>query len=290
MTPAPGESHAVSWLDAGADACVLGGRACNAGYVRVGDACAQCAAGDFRAAETLTEGQAQTPCATCSACVAGETYETRACTTTRNRVCSACSATCDQEASEYISAGCTPTQDIQCTPCVTKCPAGTYMNPGKTRCDGTTVVDTVAGGCSACRVIGDCEPGRSYLSNECDGTDLAINTCVVCEGRTCPAGFYSGGCGGLQPTQCLPLTVCGAGRFLTQWSAINDGVCQTCRDCVGEGKYVVTPCTALQNAGCGGEPCDAAGRCASTNTTARFCSYMGGVLMPVCGVCPVSWF
>lgn len=260
--------------------------------MRVGPSCTQCASGDYRVAETLVEGQAQTDCRPCSACVAGQDYETSACLSTRDRVCTRCRATCNQTASEYKSKACTTTSDLQCSACVTKCPAGMYMNPGKTRCDGTTSVDTVLGGCSACLTVASCEPGQTYLSKECDGTDLAINTCNVCGSRACDDGFYSGGCGGLQPTQCLTLTRCPEGQFLNQWSATNDGKCQACRNCTAEGKRVVAQCTQRQNTGCGGEPCDEGGRCASTANTARFCSHIDtyNASIPVCGVCPVRVF
>ena len=161
------------------------------------------------------------------------------------------------------------------------------MNPGKTKCDGTTLVDTVLAGCAACKTVQDCEPGRTYLSKACDGSDLAINTCVVCGSKDCSAGFYSGGCGGLQPTQCLALTQCPAGKFLNKWSSTNDGECETCRNCVAEGKREAVACSALNNAGCGGEPCDASGRCSSGVNTARFCSFRENASLPVCGVCPV---
>lgn len=232
----------------------------------------------------MKEGDAVPQCQTCTACVNGDTYESRACTPTTNRVCSPCTAVCP--VGWYIAALCSVTSNLTCTRCVTKCPAGFYMNPGATQCTGTERSDVVAAGCSPCLVPSNCTAGQ-YLGSECAGTETKINECRACVEQTCPVGEYSGGCGGLQPARCLALTRCPAGQFLDQWSKVRDGVCKTCTNCAAQRLVQVRACGLLEDAACEGELCGETIPCNSTSAGARFCNYVAGVPQPSCGVCPV---
>lgn len=267
------------------------GRSCNAGFQRVGSACVSCVPGvEYRVSETLVEGGVQTPCQTCRACTEGQDYETSACLPWQNRVCSACRITCNTTLSERITGKCTVKADLQCAACAKQCLPGQYLNPGSTKCSGTTTQDTVLEGCGTCLKVSDCEPGKSYLSGNCSGTETKSNQCVVCQSLGCAFPSYSGGCGGYSPTQCLPLTRCPAGEFLNTWGETNDGVCQKCRNCTAIGLKTVTPCTSYQNAGCGGDACNATTNCVSTNNTIHYCDYLENVARPSCGICPVRVF
>lgn len=260
-------------------------RTCNAGYQRSssGSACVACAAGtDFRVAQTdLRESVTQQKCQACTACVAGATYESGACTATRDRVCTACTGQCGP--GQRISSVCTVTQNTQCAACATACAAGKYLSGDK--CTGTTQTDVVLDSCRACLSESECEAGKTYLNFACSGSGLSKNACSGCSSRVCPAGQYSGGCGGLKDTQCLPYTACGAGFFLSGWGETTNGVCVRCRDCAGQGLVTKAACSAYFDAVCGGQVCGPGQPCSAGG----FCDYVSLPSSPSCGACPVGY-
>jgi hypothetical protein len=74
-----------------------------------------CASGYYKSAGT-DQNPTCTPCVTCSA----STYETTACTSSTNRVCTDCASTC--AAGTYESQACTSKTNRVCAQCATTCP------------------------------------------------------------------------------------------------------------------------------------------------------------------------
>lgn len=202
----------------------------------------------------------------------------------QDRTCTACKTVCP--GGQRISAECADRADLQCTPCAKQCGMNQYLSGAV--CDGTTRTDTVLAGCLPCQTVTDCVPGVTYHPGNCTGAETAQKVCSVCQSRLCSAGFYSGGCGGFSPTQCLPYTVCKNGTFLLGAGEANDGVCQPCRNCSLLGRAVETACGGQRNTGCGGDRCNVTSGCDETNNTKRYCNYLEDTgTGSLCGLCPV---
>ena len=280
----------------------VAGRICNIGYQRYNDItkgfiCKPCS--DF--GDYYTPAQATSvlyPVYTCTlrkACNrnpgAGaaefEPVRQAAYGPSEDRVCTACKTAC--LSTQRITAECADRADLQCTGCAIKCGMNQYLSTAV--CDGTTTTDTVLAGCLPCQTVTDCRPGVTYHPGNCTGAETAQKLCSVCQSKVCNAGHYSGGCGGFSPTQCIPYTDCGPGRFLLGAGESNDGVCQACRDCGALGRAVATVCGGQRNTGCAGDSCNATSGCDSTNNTMRYCNYLEDTGKgPLCGVCPVRLF
>jgi hypothetical protein len=282
-----------------------GGRICNVGHQRWNDpstgwmckACSAFTGGDFytpaQAASVLYPVYACSLRKTCNRSpgaglvVEFEPAKSVSYGPSEDRVCTACRTACP--ATQRISAECADRLDTQCTPCATKCGMNQYLSAAV--CDGTTRTDTVLLGCLPCQTVTDCVPGVTYHPGNCTGAERSQTVCSVCLSRLCSAGFYSGGCGGFTPTQCLPYTVCRNGTFLLGAGEANDGVCQPCRNCSLVGRAVETACGGQRNTGCGGDRCNATSGCDETNNTKRYCNYLEDTgTGSLCGVCPVRLF
>ncbi len=269
--------------DAGGLTRRLLGRSCNAGYDRSSSGlCVQCPAGNFRLLpQPVAEGATLTKCAGCTSCQDGVNYETTTCTSTQDRVCSTCRASCG--AGNRIQTRCTVTSNTVCVPCATKCPAGKYLTDDV--CGGSTTNDVVLDNCLACLTESDCAPGRTFLNGLCDGTGKAKNACQGCTPKTCNSGYYSGGCGGLSDTQCLPYRMCKAGEYLSGASGTTDGQCVPCSaSCSVLGLTTVASCSRFADTVCGGDMCGAGKPCIGSR---RFCDYLATPEQPSCGSCPV---
>lgn len=268
-------------------------RICNIGYQKYdylsqGFQCRPCSAfGDYytpavTGAFPIYTCTPRTTCKSTEFEPAGLTY-----TGAQDRTCTACRTVCP--AGQRITAACSARADLQCTPCATQCGMNQYLS-GAT-CDGTTWDDTVLRGCLPCQTVTDCKPGVTYHPGNCTGTEISQKLCVLCQRIQCNAGYWSGGCGGFSPTQCIKYTTCPAGQYLSGTGESNDGVCQACRDCAAIGRAVATPCGGQRNTGCSGDSCNATSGCDSTNNTMRYCNYVEDTGQgALCGVCPVSPF
>ena len=257
---------------------------CNAGFWRVPDVnlCVPCAAGKFRLAQQgIREGDQQTACGECGQCVAGSTYETGACRAWADRTCGNCTANC--AAGQWKTHLCNPANNTRCAACATRCGAGFYLSGDA--CDGTTVVDVVLQGCRRCLTPETgCEAGKTYLTAVCSGTETEINRCAQCDtSRTCASGFYQGGCGGLNNTQCLPYRQCGGGQYLLGESDVSDGVCAACQSCGAVGLVQLLPCSRFEDSVCGGRDCSGD---AAVCGARQFCDALGVPGSFACGACP----
>lgn len=264
-------------------------RDCSAGYRLQGASgatvCVLCEAGKYREAgqNNLVEGGPQNGCLACVSCVAGSTYQTRACSATLGTQCASCRTSCS--AGQYMSSPCTVGNNTACQACATRCPEGFRLSV-TARCSGRATVDEVLAGCVACKVPGDCQPGY-YLNRGCVGTETESNQCVACSVLVCPADQYSTGCGGYNNTRCLPFTQCGAGFFLADEARDRDGVCRACSTC--EQLSVLRPCSRYDDAVCRGPSCGEFTSCplrTAQNRSAFFCDYTFGPGREFCGVCP----
>lgn len=266
------------------------GRACNAGFQRLQGACVPCEGGaEFRPAEDIPEGNASSVCRPCQSCSDGQTYEVSPCQPSRDRVCASCTGTC--KAGQYVARLCNRTSDTACAACVVNCAAGQYHKTTQTCPGGSGMVDVVLANCDACLKVDACEPGRTFLSGDCAGTETQSNWCQGCSRRTCPDGYYAGGCGGYSDTQCLAHPTCPAAQFLQGASETVAGTCVPCRSCSASGLVQVRPCGRDTDAFCGGQMCHATRGCGTTpQKLAVHCDMlerMDG--QGTCGVCPVSY-
>jgi hypothetical protein len=206
----------------------------------------------------------QSTCTGCSLCLAGN-YESRACTTTQDRLCSACPAGSACTGSATITpcvAGSTFSKAGQavCTGCSTPCAATTY----ETRVCNTTQ-DRL---CSACPAGSAC-PGGATIAPCVTGSTFSLanqsscSSCTVC----LPGTYETVPCTTTQNrvcTPCPPGSACPGGATITTcvanstFALANQSTCSNCTVCL-PGSYQTTICTVSQNRIC--TPCPAGSAC-----------------------------
>lgn len=150
--------------------------------------------------------------ATCSTTACGSgTYQSAACSSTSDRVCSNCRLPCSYAGGEYEASPCTATADRTCGSCsTTPCASGTYKSAA---C--STTADRV---CTTCTT---CSTGQ-YQTAACTAT--SNRTCATCS--TCPAGQYiSTQCSGTTNTGCTACGPCGANSTRTGCYGAMAGSC-----------------------------------------------------------------
>jgi len=261
---------------------------CNAGFKKnlAGTACEACSQGKYREAEQnrWEDTGASNSCRDCLACTTGQSFLTRACTTTRNAACTSCTTSCS--AGSYKLRPCNVSADLACERCATRCPADKRLSGA--RCSGEDAEDTVLRNCVACATLASCNQAGFYLNWLCLGAETVSNECKACStSLACTVDQYRGGCGGLSDTRCLAYTQCGVGLYLQDETPTKDGVCVACLVCP-EGTSPMRPCTRYLDAVCKGKSCgqnDACPRRTPQNRSAYFCSYDDRY----CGVCPLGY-
>ena len=149
--------------------------------------------------------------------------------------------------------------------CAWNCPSGFSLDVnqyGDTSCkpcpvlscqpDETIVVVDTCGECLKCDNIvmnAVYQPGCKFT---CADGYYMLNPayCALCSVKTCPAGQYSGSCGGASDSICIPCTTCSAGYGIsTPCSASADAVCSACTsDLVPDSTYDAS-CNVVCNAG-----------------------------------------
>jgi hypothetical protein len=185
----------------------------------------------------------------------------------------------------FVTGDCTKSANFKCNLC--SCPAGYYLPTGACPAGITQYNPDYTQTCTRCLTAAECEPGFSFLSGLCAGTERVPNACIICIPKVCDAGYYSGGCNGVTPPTCTPYTACPANQYLIGYSPTKDGECLPCRICSERGLDTITPCGAYSNTICTGEPCYPTKGCSPTNSTSRYCDYAENEDSPTCGVCPV---
>jgi hypothetical protein len=153
-----------------------------------------------------------------------------------------------------------------CEFCKTQCPAGKYTSGS---CDGSTTTDEVS--CNECRSC----PSGQYQSPACDGKQSEPSVCKPCSTGGCLVGYYRAQCSGGQDGACLPCTACPTGKYSKGCGGSSDGVCTPCSTC-GVGWTQYRACSALEDTGCKGGPCNTTVPCG-----ALFCNYPA-VSIPSC--------
>ena len=165
----------------------------------------------------------------------------------------------DCPAGSYVLSPPNSARNVVCAACKTNCSNYEFMQgecPG-----GQSQVDSVQ--CVACR---DCESGW-YHSPRCDGTLHRESECVACTSGGCNRGFYRGACSQSLDGACVPCRTCPDGEYNKGCGGDSPGNCTKCTTC-GLGWEQYRNCSALEDTGCKGGPCNTSVSCG-----ALFCNY-----------------
>lgn len=161
-------------------------------------------------------------------------------------------------AGQHIVAPPNATQNVTCAACKDRCANKEFMRGS---CGGRALADEVE--CVGCRA---CEAGW-YHFPPCDGTRRDESECRTCTSGGCGDGHYRGACGGGLDGACLACPVCPKGQFNKGCGGDSNGTCTNCSSC-GVGWTQYRNCSALQDTGCKGGPCNATVSCG-----ALFCNF-----------------
>ena len=193
---------------------------CNAGFEKdsITGNCIPCNTGYYSSVLRTSDDKSANRCATCTECTPGVTYQTRACSTTLNRICTSCLTTCSPG---YYITPCTSLSQRICNKCnqLSFCKSGQHISGS---CSGLTTVDTSF--CKNCSLPSICAPGLFMKPNQCTGKTTQDSQCQVCQVLSCPFGTYQKACGWYNDTSCVPYTQCKAGiTTLRNRGPFNDG-------------------------------------------------------------------
>jgi hypothetical protein len=129
------------------------------------------------------------------------------------------------------------------------CPTVTCL-PGEQK-----YINTAVGGCEACQICTPLVLNAQYGA-ECSFTcnpgyyKSSSTMCSPCSVATCPANYYSGGCGGSSDSSCQLCSSCAIGtRVGTPCSATADTVCVPCTDALVPNSAYSSTCAVVCNAG-----------------------------------------
>jgi hypothetical protein len=234
---------------------------CNAGYYRSGTdefgSCVACTLGTSYS-NTLRAKQDEdlNHCDACKKCKDEvlPSYQTQACTTTSNTVCTACLSPCTGRF--YESQPCTPSQNRVCTQC-DSCGSNNYIFSD---CSNSATTDTKV--CKPCLTGANCWDQRTFMPNSslCTGTEHLPNFCQLCDNSfSCSTSQYKQKCSGSSDSQCKEYTICSEGYYLANRDLYVDGVCTPCTTCTS----VSQACARFTVTLCEGETCDSVTGCRS---------------------------
>lgn len=193
---------------------------CNAGYEKnaADGTCVPCASGFYNDVLRIRDDTAPNYCRKCTECTLGVTYQTRVCSSTQDRICTACLQSCNRG---YYKTQCTLLEQTKCDKCnsLLNCKQGQYIVGD---CDGTTTEDTSL--CKNCSLPSICPRGLFMRPNQCTGRTTQDSNCQVCQVLSCPFGSYQQACNGYNDTTCAVYTQCQAGvTTLRNRGPFNDG-------------------------------------------------------------------
>jgi hypothetical protein len=148
-----------------------------------------------------------------------------------------CKSNYEIKISTDLSFTCAPCQPVTCLPGEQK-----YIN-------------TAVGGCEACQTCSSMVPNAQYGA-ECSFTCNAgyykssSTMCSPCSVATCPANYYSGGCGGNSDSSCQLCSSCAIGtRVGTPCNATANTTCVPCTATLVPNSAYSSTCAVVCNAG-----------------------------------------
>lgn len=190
-------------------------------------------------------------CTPCSTTCAEDEYQSTACSTTADRICSSCT-TCteDQWQQTDCQANGVVSQNRVCPPCTTTCPSNQYET---TAC--TSTADRIGGACTTCT-------STEWQSTACQAEanvtqNRVCEACTVCEATDTGGQYETLACGINLDAQCADCRVCETNEYETIECQAS-GVAGTNRGCA----YCAASVTSC---GCYGGTCFEAGAILTCN-------------------------